>query len=276
MISSKRRSLITTVLVYIAIAFIVFIFAYPLSFVISTALKTQTTFLKNSITFSFVPTFDNFINAWNKASLGKYIFNSVFYTVAGTFLSLLFSMLMAFPMARKYIKHSKELYFLMMSAMFLPNGIIPLFQMFLNMGLYNTRTAYTISILSIGGFSTMFLTSYIKAIPKELDEAGNIDGCSYFWFFFQVIVPLSKPAIASLAILTAIPIWNDITNSIIFLSDDNLYPISKGLYTFSGLYNINYPELMAALVIVSIPLIIPYAFSQKYIVDGLTAGAVKM
>lgn len=276
MISSKRKSLISTVLVYIAIAFIVLIFAYPLSFVISTALKTQTAFLKNSITFSFVPTFENFINAWNKASLGKYIFNSIFYTVTGTFLSLLFSMLMAFPMARKYIRHSKELYFLMMSAMFLPNGIIPLFQMFLHMGLYNTRTAYTISILSIGGFSTMFLTSYIKAIPKELDEAGNIDGCGYFWFFFQVIIPLSKPAIASLAILTAIPIWNDITNSIIFLSDDNLYPISKGLYTFSGLYNINYPELMAALVIVSIPLIIPYAFSQKYIVNGLTAGAVKM
>jgi len=276
MTSNIKKFSISRLFVYFAIVLIVLLFAYPLSFVISTSLKTQTTFLKDSITFSFTPTIENYINAWNKASLGKYIFNSLFYTITGTFFSLLFSMLIAFPIARNYVKHAKFLYFMMMSAMFLPNGIIPLFQMFLHMRLYNTRSAYIISILSIGGFSTMFLTSYIKGIPKELDEAANMDGCGYFWFFFRVIVPLAKPAIASLAILTAIPIWNDITNSIIFLSDDGLYPISKGLYSFSGLYSINYPELMAALVIVSIPLIIPYAFTQKYIVSGLVAGAVKM
>lgn len=276
MTSKIKRFRISTVFAYIAIVIIVLLFVYPLSFVICTSLKTQASFLKNSITFAFTPTFENFINAWSKASLGKYIFNSVYYTVLGTFLSLLFSMLIAFPMARNYIKHVKALYFIMMSAMFLPNGIIPLFQMFLKMGLYNTRAAYVISVLSIGGFSTMFLTSYIKSIPKELDEAANVDGCGYFWFFFRVIVPLSKPAISSLGILTAIPIWNEITNSIIFLSDDGLFPVSKGLYSFSGLYNVNYPELMAALVIVSIPLVITYMFCQKFIVSGLAEGAVKM
>lgn len=276
MTSKIKRFRIGSLFAYVAIALIIILFVYPLSFVISTSLKTQTMFLKNSITFVFSPTLENFGNAWSKASLGKYIFNSIFYTGAGTFLSLLFSLLIAFPMARRYIKHADFLYFVMMSAMFLPNGIIPLFQMFLKMGLYNTRTAYLISVLSIGGFSTMFLTSYIRGIPKELDEAANIDGCGYFWFFFRVIVPLSKPAISSLGILTAIPIWNEITNSIIFLSDDGLFPISKGLYSFSGLYNVNYPELMAALVIVSVPLVIPYMFCQKYIVSGLTEGAVKM
>lgn len=276
MTSKIKRFRIGSLFAYAAIALIIILFVYPLSFVISTSLKTQTMFLQNSITFVFSPTLENFVNAWSKASLGKYIFNSIFYTGAGTFFSLLFSLLIAFPMARRYIKHADFLYFVMMSAMFLPNGIIPLFQMFLRMGLYNTRTAYLISVLSIGGFSTMFLTSYIRGIPKELDEAANIDGCGYFWFFFRVIVPLSKPAISSLGILTAIPIWNEITNSIIFLSDDGLFPISKGLYSFSGLYNVNYPELMAALVIVSIPLVIPYMFCQKYIVSGLTEGAVKM
>ena len=272
----SRTSKTKTFVGYLCILLILFLFLYPLSFVLATSLKTQVAFLQNSITFSFVPTFENYISAWNKASLGKYIFNSILYTTVGTFLSLLFSMLMAFPIARDYIKHANLLYFVMMSAMFLPNGLIPLFQMFLNMNLYNTRLAYIISILNIGGFATMFLTSYIRGIPKDLDEAANIDGCGYFRFFFTVIVPLSKPAISSLGILTAIPIWNDITNSIIFLSDDNKFPISKGLYSFSGLYNINYPELMAALVIVSIPLIIPYAICQKYIVGGLVAGSVKM
>ena len=276
MTSKIKRFRISTIFVYFAIVCILLLFLYPLAFVIATSLKTQTSFLMNSITFVFKPTFDNFINAWSKASLGRYIFNSVFYTAVGTCLSLLLSMLIAFPIARNYVKHANLFYFIMMSAMFLPNGIIPLFQMFLKMGLYNTRTAYIISILNIGGFSTMFLTSYIRGIPKELDEAANIDGSGYFWFFFRVIVPLSKPAIASLGILTAIPIWNEITNSIIFLSDDGLFPISKGLYSFSGLYNINYPELMAALVIVSIPLVIPYMFCQKFIVSGLADGAVKM
>lgn len=276
MSSKIKRFRISSVFAYIGIALILALFVYPLLFVVSTSLKTQTMFLKSSITFIFSPTLENFVNAWKKASLGKYLLNSIFYTGVGTFLSLLFSLLIAFPMARKYVRHSELLYFIMMSAMFLPNGIIPLFQMFLKMGLYNTRTAYLISVLSIGGFSTMFLTSYLKGIPKDLDEAANIDGCGYFRFFFQIIVPLAKPAISSLGILTAIPIWNEITNSIIFLSDDNLFPISKGLYSFSGLYNVNYPELMAALVIVSIPLIIVYMFCQKYIVSGLTDGAVKM
>ena len=274
--SGLKMSKTKLILVYLCIAVVLFIFLYPLSFVLSTSLKTQVDFLKNSITFAFTPTIENYVNAWAKASLGKYILNSVLYTVIGTFLSLLLSMLMAYPIARNYIKHSDFLYFVMMSAMFLPNGIIPLFQMFLKMGLYNTRLAYVISILSIGGFATMFLTSYIRGIPKELDEAANIDGCGYFRFFFTVIVPLAKPAISSLGILTAIPIWNEITNSIIFLSDDYKFPISKGLYSFSGLYNVNYPELMAALVIVSVPLIIPYALCQKHIVGGLVAGSVKM
>ena len=276
MSSKSKKMRMSKIFAYIAIVCSMLLFVYPLVFVIATSLKTQTMFLKDPIALVFGPTFENFLNAWTKASLGKYLFNSVFYTVVATFLSLLFSMMIAFPIARNYVKHANGLYFLMMSAMFLPNGIIPLFQMFLNMGLYNTRTAYVISVLSIGGFSTMFLTSYMRNIPKELDEAANIDGCGYIRFFFTIISPLAKPAIASLGILTAIPIWNEITNSIIFLSDDGLFPISKGLYSFSGMYNVNYPELMAALVIVSIPLVITYMFCQKYIVSGLTEGAVKM
>lgn len=274
--AKSKKFKISTLLTYVAIILVLFLFIYPLSFVLATSLKSQVTFLKDSITLVFTPTFENYISAWQKASLGRYIINSILYTVLGTFLSLLFSMLIAYPIARNYVRHANALYFLFMSAMFLPNGIIPLFQMFLKIGLYNTRTAYIISILSIGGFATMFLTSYIRGIPKDLDEAANIDGCGYFRFFFSVIVPLSKPAISSLGILTAIPIWNEITNSIIFLSDDWKFPISKGLYSFSGLYNVNYPELMSALVIVSIPLIIPYAACQKYIVGGLVAGSVKM
>jgi len=274
--TKSKKLRMSTILMYIAIVLMMILFLYPLSFVLATSLKSQVEFLKDSITFIFKPSLENYVNAWGKATLGKYIFNSVFYTVVGTVLSLLLSLLIAYPIARNYIKHADFLYFLMMSAMFLPNGIIPLFQMFLKMGLYDTRTAYTISILNIGGFATMFLTSYLRGIPKDLDEAANIDGCGYFRFFFTVIIPLSKPAISSLAILTAIPIWNEITNSIIFLSDDSKFPISKGLYSFSGQYNINYPELMAALVIVSLPLVVMYACFQKYIVDGLMAGSVKM
>lgn len=274
--SKRKKFKLSTVLIYVAIVLIMLLFLYPLAFVFATSLKPQVMFLKDSISLIFKPSIENYIGAWEKATLGKYIFNSILYTVGGTFLSILFSLLIAYPIARDYVKHADFLYFLMMSAMFLPNGIIPLFQMFLKMGLYNTRTAYLISILSIGGFATMFLTSYIRGIPKDLDEAANIDGCGYFRFFFTVIIPLAKPAISSLSILTAIPMWNEITNSIIFLSDDWKFPISKGLYSFSGLYNVNYPELMAALVIVSIPLVIPYAFCQKYIVGGLMAGSVKM
>jgi len=260
---------------YLIIAAALAVYLVPLGYAVITSLKTPSEFLKNPIGFNFTPTIVNYSNAWKKANFQNYIFNSLIYMFFCTGITLLCSLLISFPIARKYVKHSNWLYLLMMCGMFLPDGTIPLFQMILKMNLYNTRTAYIISMLQIGGVCVMFFTSYLKSIPIELDEASSIDGAGYFTYFFRVIVPLSKPAIASMAILTAINVWNDIVKAIIFISDDKLFPITKGLFVFSGQYSVSWTELMAAMVMVSLPLIILYICLQKQVIGGLTAGSVK-
>lgn len=274
MMKQNRRS--GTILAYLSVAIVLLVFLLPLFFAVTTSLKTYTDFMKEPVSLVFEPTLENFLNAWEKADFGQYIFNSLLYTIVGTALSMVLCLLIAYPVSRRYVRFSSGLLLFLTIGMFLPDGTIPLFQMFLKMGLYDTRIGYIFSMLTIGGVPMMFFTSFIRSIPKELDEAAVMDGCGYFRCFFTIILPLCKPAISSMAILTAINIWNDITRGIVFLSSMDKFPITRGLFTFSGQYSTNWPELMAALLIVSLPIIVLYICLQRYIIDGMTSGAVKM
>lgn len=261
---------------YLALLCVVLVLLVPLFFAINTSIKTYADFMKEPVTIIFNPTIVNYFNAWQKAAFDQYVINSLLYTIIGTSLSLLLSLLVAYPISRRYVRFSAGLLVFLTMGLFLPDGTIPLFQMFLKLGLYDTRIGYIISMLTIGGVPLMFFSTYLKGIPSELDEAAVIDGCGYFRCFFVVILPLCKPAISSMAILTSIIIWNDITKGIVFISSTKLFPITRGLFAFSGQYSTNWPELMAALIIVSLPITIMYVLLQKHIIDGLTTGAIKM
>jgi len=252
------------------------LFLVPLSFVVLTSLKTYPAFLKNPLSLHFTPTFNNFVQAWQKANISVNILNSLFYTACVVAVSLLFSLLLAFPVARKYIPRSGAFLLLFTIGMFLPDGSIPQFQLLLHLGLYNTRLGYILALLMVGGVPFLFLVAYIQGIPRELDEAAVVDGCGYFRYVFTVVLPLCRPALVSLGILIAINAWNEVPKSIILLSSKSLYPIQRGLMTFSGQYSTNWTQLMAALMIVALPLIVMYIFLQKHIINGMTAGSVKM
>lgn len=252
------------------------IFLIPLSFVVLTSLKTYPTFLRSPLSLHFTPTFTNFVAAWQKADISVNIFNSIFYTLCVVMVSLLIALLLAFPVARHYIPRSGAFLLLFTIGMFLPDGTIPQFQLLLYLGLYDTRLGYILALLVVGGVPFLFLVAYIQGIPKELDEAAVMDGCGYFRYLFTVILPLCRPALVSLGILIAITSWNEIPKSIILLSRSSLYPIQRGLMTFSGQYSTNWTQLMAAIMIVALPLIVLYIFLQKHIVDGMTAGSIKM
>jgi raffinose/stachyose/melibiose transport system permease protein len=273
----RARTIKTGTLAAYGVIFLVLVlFIFPLSYVFITAFKTEIIFLRDPVGIFFTPTFKNFTNAWVKASFGSYSFNSILYTAVTVVFSLVLALLIAFPIARKYIRFHRALFFFLMLGLFLPDGTIPLFQILLKLGLYNTRLGYIISMMGIGGVPLIFFVSYLGGIPVELDEAAIVDGTGYFTYFFRFVIPLAQPAISSMAILMAIGVWNDITRAIVFISNEKLFPITKGLFVFSGLYSVNWTELTAALVIVAAPLILLYLFLQRYIISGLTASAVKM
>jgi raffinose/stachyose/melibiose transport system permease protein len=159
-------------------------------------------------------------------------------------------------------------------ALFLPPALIPQFQLILNLGLYNSRLGY-IMLFLINPIAIIILVNYIKTVPKELDESAAMDGCGYFRFVLQIVLPLIRPAVATVIVLHAIGIWNELILPTIYLSNSNLYPVTRGLIVFEGVYGSNWPALAAAVIILMIPMLILFLFLQRYIIAGLTEGSVK-
>jgi raffinose/stachyose/melibiose transport system permease protein len=250
------------------------IYIGPLFMLVNASLKTQAAFMRDATSLTTTFNVQNFIDAWNKANFPKFILNSLLYTVVGTGVYILSAVFVAFPIARNYVKGHKVLLTLFIIALFLPTGLIPLFQLILNLGLYNTRIGY-IMLFLVNPVGVVILVNYIKSIPKELDEAAALDGCGYFYFVLRIVFPLIKPAVATVVVLHAIGIWNELVLPTIYLTNQNLYPITRGLIVFRGVYGSNWPSLAAATLMLTAPMLVLYLFLQRYIISGLTQGSVK-
>jgi raffinose/stachyose/melibiose transport system permease protein len=251
------------------------IYIGPLLMLVNASFKTLPEFFKNATGFPTSIMFDNFVTAWTKANFSGYLLNSFIYTVTATTIFVLTSLFVAFPIARGYMRGSKALLSLYVIALFLPPALIPQFQLILNLGLYNTRQGYILLFL-INPIGIIILTNYIKSIPRELDESAAMDGCGYFRFVFQIILPLIRPAVATVIVLHAIGIWNELILPTIYLTNDDLYPVTRGLIVFEGVYGGNdWPALAAAVIILMIPMLVLFMFLQRYIIAGLTEGSVK-
>ena len=213
-------------------------------------------------------------NAWEKANFPRYLLNSVIYTASATAIFVVTSLFVAFPIARGYVKHAGVLLTLYVIALFLPPALIPQFQLILNLGLYNTPQGF-ILLFVVNAVGIVILVNSIKSIPRELDEAAALDGCGYTRFVWSIVLPLLRPAVATVIVLHAIGIWNEIIAPTIYLTSEKYYPITRGLIVFQGVYGSEWPTLAAAVLMLTVPMIILFLFLQRYIISGLTAGAVK-
>jgi raffinose/stachyose/melibiose transport system permease protein len=246
----------------------------PLLMLVSASLKSLPEFFKNPTGLPEDLRFENFSEAWKLASFPKYMLNSLIYTVVATALFVIMSVFVAFPIARGYVKGSRALLTLYVVALFLPPALIPQFQLILNLGLFNTRTGYILLFL-INPIGLIILVNYIKSIPRELDESAVVDGCGYVRFVFSILMPLIRPAIATVTVIHAIGVWNELILATVYLTNDDLYPITRGLIVFEGVYGSDWPKLAAAVLMLMFPMLVLYMFLQRFIISGLTAGAVK-
>ncbi|GAP15773.1 carbohydrate ABC transporter membrane protein 2, CUT1 family [Longilinea arvoryzae] len=246
----------------------------PLLMLVNTSLKTMPSFMKDATNLATELHFKNFVDAWNKANFAKYLVNTILYTFSATAIYIAAAVFVAFPIARGYVKHANWLLTLFVIALFLPPALIPQFQLILNIGLYNNPIGYILLFL-VNPMGIIILVNYIKTLPRELDEAAALEGCSYFRFVWAIVLPLIRPAIATVIVLHAIGIWNEIIAPTIYLTNKNYYPITRGLIVFQGVYGSNWPTLAAAVLMLTFPMLILFVFLQRYIISGLTAGAVK-
>ena len=262
------------VVTYALLIVFAIIYLGPLLMLLNTSLKTLPEFMKNATSPATSFHLKNFADAWNKANFPRYMTNTLLYTISATIIYVIAAVFVAFPIARNYVKGAKFLLTLFVIALFLPVALIPQFQLMLSLGLYNNPLGYVMLFL-VNPIGIIILVAYMKTLPKDLDEAAVMDGCGYLRYVINVVFPLSVPAIATVAVLHAIGIWNELILPTIYLTNKDYYPITRGMIVFQGVYGSNWPTLAAAVLIMTLPMLLIFLLLQRYIVSGLTSGAVK-
>lgn len=271
---TSTRTRIAHTVSYVILGIFALFYLGPIAMLVVTAFKSLGEFFQNPIGLPEGWGFVNFTEAWGLANFPLYLLNTAIYAFSATAIFVLTSLFVAFPVARGYFKGSNAVLTMYVVALFLPPALIPQFQLILHLGLYNTRPGY-IFLFLINPIGMIILVNYMKSIPRELDESAAVDGASYVRFVFKVILPLIRPAVATVTVLHAIGIWNQIVLPTIYLTSEDLYPITRGLIVFSGVYGSNWPALAAAVLMLMIPMLLLYVFLQRHIISGLTAGSVK-
>ena len=259
---------------YAIMVVLALVYLGPLLMLLNTSLKTMPSFSRDATALATELNFKNFAEAWERANFPRYLLNSIIYTAASTTIFVVTGIFVAFPIARKYVKGAGALLTLYVIALFLPPALIPQFQLILNLGLYNTPQGF-ILLFVVNAVGIAILVAAVKTIPRELDEAAAMDGCGYVRFVWSIILPLIRPAVATVIVLHAIGVWNEIITPTIYLTNEKYYPITRGLIVFQGVYGSQWPTLAAAVLMLTIPMLILFLFLQRYIISGLTAGAVK-
>jgi raffinose/stachyose/melibiose transport system permease protein len=260
---------------YAILALLALLYLIPLLFVFFVSLMSSRQFALNAASFPNPILWSNYPDAWIKGSFGIYLVNSVTYTVAVVFGSLLISTLAAFPIARGHLRGSNYFYLLFLSGILIPAGIIPQFFIMQQLGIYDTRIGYILLWWSRIALPIFIITGFIKSIPAELDDAAAIDGCPYVQYIVQIVIPLLKPALSVVGLILAIRTWNDIIGPVIFLPSRGVKPISAGLLQFFAENTAEFTLIAAAIAITASPLLLLYIFTQRYIIAGMTSGALK-
>lgn len=216
--------------------------------------------------------------AFTAQPLAKYIMNSAVVAVSTTLLCLLIGSLAAYALARLNFGGKIAVLMLVLSVSMFPQIAIlgPLTKIFQNLRLMNTYAALIFPYITFClPLTVWILTTFFKTIPKDLENAARVDGCTRLGALRKIIIPLAAPGLVTCAILVFIYSWNEFMFANTFMTEQEMYTITKGIAMFGGRFTIPYWEISGAAVVVTIPLIILVLIFQKRIVQGLTAGAVK-
>ena len=261
-----------------------FVILFPFYMMVVTSFKTQIALLVNPLDFSinfaqgFKDLFKSYFVIFKSYKFGKYILTSTIVSLGTVFITLVFAIPAAYAIARlnffgKTFLSTSILIIYMFPAIVL---VIPLYTVFSQLGLRNSieglLIVYTATTLPVAIY---MLQGYFKSIPKELEEAAILDKLSWFGIITKIIIPLSIPAISSVALYVFMIAWNEFLFSLMFLDNPNSFTLSRAIQYLSGDAETPRQYLMAGSVIVTLPVLFIFVYFEKYLVSGLTAGSVK-
>jgi multiple sugar transport system permease protein len=243
---------------------------------ISTALKgTVFVFEYPPKIFPSDPTLANFVNAWNSNHFGKYFLNSVVVTLISTLSVLFLSAMMGFAFAKFDFPMKKVLFYLIMILMMLPvmTILIPQFMLAVKLKLINTlRGLILVYIAQNLPMNTFLLSGFMKKIPVELIDAARMDGASWWTIFTRIMLPLSKPALATVAIFASLGAWDEYTWAVTILNKTDVRTLPVGIALFQGIHSTDWGLVFAASIIAITPILILFIALQKYFIHGALTG----
>ena len=249
---------------------------YPIYFAINNALKTDKSYILDRFSLVADPTFQNFVNAWNRSRLSEYFLNSVVTTLGAVALLLIVSSLAGFAFAMLRFPYRKLLFIVILASLMIPVQVVlvPFYRTIVTLGLVNTRIGLIISYTAFFlPFCVYLMTAFYSGLPRELVEAARMDGAKLTQIWWHVMLPLGKPALITLGILNTLYCWNDVLISLLVLQKERTLMV--GIAALKGEYTTNVPLLMAGIVIAAAPIVLIYIIFQRRIVNGIATGAVK-
>lgn len=275
-VSAKKRfiNIITCALavIWLLITFI------PFMFMILAALKEQFELMMGGV-FDLPKKFylGNFIEVF-QGNIYSYFKNSIIVLVVSLVILLTLSAWAAYPLSRFKFKLNKPIYGIIVACMSVPIHVtlLPIFMMAINTGMYDKIWALIGPYVAFNlPISVFILVTFMSNIPKELEEAAEIDGCNKYRIFYNVMLPLSKPGLVTLAIYNGVAIWNEFSFALVLTQSTKNRTLPLALWEYQGQYTMNVPMIMAVLTISMLPMLVAFAIGQDKLIKGMMAGAVK-
>ncbi|MDR8411392.1 carbohydrate ABC transporter permease [Nonomuraea sp. 3-1Str] len=219
--------------------------------------------------------FGNYAKAWTEASFSTYVVNSTVVVVCAVLLGAVVSLLAAYPLGRREFRGRSVFAAYFVSGMTLPAhlGVLPLFYLLESMGLVDSLAGLVL-VYAAGSvpFNVFVLTAFFRQLPYELDEAAALDGAGPWATFWHVMLPLVRPALATVVVFQFVPIWNDFFYPLVLMRDESKLTLPVGLTHFFGQFQNDWGTIFAGLVMTTIPLVVLFVLAARQIVAGLTAG----
>ena len=250
---------------------------YPLLWMVSSSLKTQQGIFRNISLLPARPQFINYYLAVKECDFGRYFLNSIIYTVSVVVGIVVISSRAAYAFSRLRFPGRNVLFVIFMAAMMIPipGSFVALYVLLNALHLRNTPIGYILCMINVGLSTSIFLLkTFFDKMPKELEDAARIDGCTKLGIWWHVALPLARPVLAVVVVFNALNVWNEYILALLIFDSKSYMPLQVALQTFQGEFVTNYPLLMAGLTITALPIILLYLLMQKYIIKGVTAGAI--
>ena len=271
-----------TVVIKIAKWFLILFFGiytlFPLVWLFVTSLKTNAEYFDNPFSLPAVIQFQNYVNAFSQANLGRMIINSITVSVIATFINIMAAAMASYAISRFQFKGKEAIFAMFSAGVMVPLNalMVPYFTIFSRAGLLDSLNSLRILYAAIGlPMSVFIVRGFMDSLPREIEEAAYVDGCGFYGRFLRIVLPLTKTGLVTAATFQFLTCWNEFVYANLLTSSPATKTIQIGIRYFTNQFTTDYVSMYAAIVIAIIPSIIGYMLFQEQIISGLTSGAVK-